>query len=466
MNGSRSTYMRKGYLLTALAAAVLLAASSGTAFAQSVGFIGTSPSSMTEGASTAANTPAPLNVVVRRTGVTPTDTLGAITLSSNAGTGAGKVPVVITVPGAGSLDLSTGVLTFINDDIVLQIVSTQDDEQWETQTLILELASDAIADDVSPHRYTVTVNDTNNRPTVQFDLPKISLTEGSNRTMTPGVEIDLGKPVSTQVDATSLATAFVASSIKFAPSSGAVVAAACDPTADSPPVLAISGAGVAAGTGDDAGLFLVPQTGGVLAGTNTSVLAFEACDDSTGFQDTTITLSFVATSLKGVGGGTLSSRSLDVEILSNEEIPTVSFATDAFSIDEGSSQSVGILAEGMLAGEVSTATVTVAGEAMISLWQGSNEVPIDDGSATIDLSASARLTIMAESDPDLMDGATKTATLTITDADGADVDPGNDTLTVTVNGSTAVPALPLIGQLLLALFLMAGGARLYRRRQG
>ena len=33
-------------------------------------------------------------------------------------------------------------------------------------------------------------------------------------------------------------------------------------------------------------------------------------------------------------------------------------------------------------------------------------------------------------------------------------------------GSTAVPALPLVGQLLLALFLMAGGARLYRRRNG
>ena len=42
MNGVRSTYMRKGYLLTALAAAVLLAASSGTAYAQSVGFVGTS----------------------------------------------------------------------------------------------------------------------------------------------------------------------------------------------------------------------------------------------------------------------------------------------------------------------------------------------------------------------------------------------------------------------------------------
>ena len=50
MNGVRSTYMRKGYLLTALAAAVLLAASSGTALAQSVGFVGTS-ATVGEGAS-------------------------------------------------------------------------------------------------------------------------------------------------------------------------------------------------------------------------------------------------------------------------------------------------------------------------------------------------------------------------------------------------------------------------------
>ena len=46
MNGARSTYMRKGYLLTALAAAVLLAASSGTAWAQSFGFDKTSGSVM------------------------------------------------------------------------------------------------------------------------------------------------------------------------------------------------------------------------------------------------------------------------------------------------------------------------------------------------------------------------------------------------------------------------------------
>ena len=45
--------------------------------------------------------------------------------------------------------------------------------------------------------------------------------------------------------------------------------------------------------------------------------------------------------------------------------------------------------------------------------------------------------------------------------------PGDrDTLTVTVRGSTVVPALPVVGRLLLVLFMMAGGARLYRRRQG
>ena len=44
MNGVRSTFMRRGYLLTALSALLLLAASSGTASAQSIGFVGTSGS--------------------------------------------------------------------------------------------------------------------------------------------------------------------------------------------------------------------------------------------------------------------------------------------------------------------------------------------------------------------------------------------------------------------------------------
>ena len=62
-------------------------------------------------------------------------------------------------------------------------------------------------------------------------------------------------------------------------------------------------------------------------------------------------------------------------------------------------------------------------------------------------------------------GETKKATVQIVDANGAEV--GDiDTLTVTVSGITDVPALPLVGQLLLALLLTAAGARRYRRRHG
>ena len=82
-------------------------------------------------------------------------------------------------------------------------------------------------------------------------------------------------------------------------------------------------------------------------------------------------------------------------------------------------------------------------------------------------SNTAALTAMSHSDPDLMDGDTayKAWKLVEGGTDGANI--GDDYwFRVDVVGSTAVPALPLVGQLLLALFLMAGGARLYRRRQG
>ena len=72
MNGARSIFMRKGYWLTALAAAVLLAASPGTALAQSVGFVGSS-STMMEGASPAM-TPAPITIDINVSGLTaPSD---------------------------------------------------------------------------------------------------------------------------------------------------------------------------------------------------------------------------------------------------------------------------------------------------------------------------------------------------------------------------------------------------------
>ena len=90
MNGVRSIFMRKGYLLTALAAAVLLAASSGTAYAQSIGFSGTSNSIM-EGATPGEKTPAPIVVTINISGLTlegddanREDGLGMITIAHNA----------------------------------------------------------------------------------------------------------------------------------------------------------------------------------------------------------------------------------------------------------------------------------------------------------------------------------------------------------------------------------------------
>ena len=77
-------------------------------------------------------------------------------------------------------------------------------------------------------------------------------------------------------------------------------------------------------------------------------------------------------------------------------------------------------------------------------------------------------------------GTTATAKLSVTEDDMNDAGAGmgealglyaegggamSNTLELTI-WDEAVPALPLIAQLLLALFLTAGGARLYRRRQG
>ena len=116
--------------------------------------------------------------------------------------------------------------------------------------------------------------------------------------------------------------------------------------------------------------------------------------------------------------------------------------------------------------------VMVEGDAMLSTcgttarcwrkWTATYAVDLDD-------SAKAHPDDhVADSDPDLEDGTDTAQGLDprgIESANGAHIGDATGSGS-TVIGSTAVPALPLVGQLLLALFLMAGGARLYRRRQG
>ena len=197
-------------------------------------------------------------------------------------------------------------------------------------------------------------------------------------------------------------------------------------------------------------------------------LRLTACDDTSDYRDSSVTLAFRAASLETQEGNVAAGPPARIQILNDDPVPVVEFASGALTIDEGESRTVAIVADGELAGAVMQVAVETAGDARISMQQRDqllDENP--DGSLTVELSASgtAVLTVLADADDSLATGETKKATVQIVDANGAEV--GDiDTLTVTVSGITDVPVLPLVGQLLLALLLTAAGARRYRRRHG
>ncbi|MCY4602052.1 MAG: hypothetical protein OXF27_19285 [Acidobacteria bacterium] len=197
-------------------------------------------------------------------------------------------------------------------------------------------------------------------------------------------------------------------------------------------------------------------------------LRLTACENRSDFRDASVTLALRAASLMTQRGNVAAGPPAVIHILNDDPVPVVEFTTGALAIDEGGSQTVAIVADGDLAGAVMQVAVDAAGDALISMQQ--RDQPLDespDGSYTVDLGASgtAVLTVLADADDTLASGETKTATVRIVDANGAEV--GDiDTLTVTVSGTTDVPALPLAGLLLQALLLTGVGARLYRRRRG
>ena len=99
MNGARSTFKRKGYLLTALAAAVLLAASPGTASAQSVGFVGSS-GSVSESASFEAGAfEGPHVITIRGTGIPQARRMAILDGLSLDATGGGRYAIIDPATG-------------------------------------------------------------------------------------------------------------------------------------------------------------------------------------------------------------------------------------------------------------------------------------------------------------------------------------------------------------------------------
>ena len=515
MNGAGAAYMRRGHLLTALAAAVLLAASPGIASAQSVGIGFTASSgSISETASTTPDAlQEPLEIRIRVSGLLPvadsrrtTTGLGTVTLTSDGPVSIAQVTRTdpranvenITAAAGGTYRSGTNLATlFANTDEVTLVVSqsaTGKDDNWLSEEIKLTLDAGSGVD-VNPAVYTINVQDVDVAPVAKFVEPNFTLTEGSarhvhldivsgttgrNTGLPPGAEdVSLGtnaEPIIISVSNPEMVTVETPS---LASDVGSCPAA---PSDRKPFHFVLRDAWPA--SVDDAAFRRTGRLqtiGG--AGASGSITAIASVDDLarirviscavSGFRDQQVTLTILPDNLvelpnARVRGDFTIGAPLTITIDSEEETPTLSFSPTDVTIDEGGETSTRLIADGMSATEVGMVKLMVEGDAMVDLYHDDMMLEEMDGYVTVDLGRgnSARLTAMSTSDPDLMDGdmAYKAWKLMEGSSDAAI---GDDYwFRVDVRGSTAVPALPLVGQLLLALFLMAGGSRLYRRRRG
>ena len=521
MNGARTTFMRRGYLLTALSALLLLAASAGTASAQSIGFVGTS-ATVGEGASAASHTADPITVEIEVSGLTlagpganRTSAFGTLTIEHDADlaypgqalrettnqriwldtTSSALDEDELTLADLTRAAAPHGHLYGVPDDLALPydnngvirlvIIDPDGDGNWVDNKFTMRLVTTAlnqgpIPPSPSPASFIVTVADRDPQATVSFSKSSLSLTEGSETAEGNEIAFALtaGRPMDPSDDPGSMSE--LVNNVRFVASPahavviGTAEATGCVEASDRDVISLVLGAGVTR-LDPNSGLFEVSVPLGTVNTDATDWFAVEACGDKSEFRDPTVTFSFVETSLVGMSGdpamrglgNVAAGNTLTVTVQSNEAVPTVQFGTSSINIAEGSTETVAILADEETGPEVDSVMVSLTGDAVLSLWQDDMMLEAGmDGTFEVDLmgSANAILTVSADEDRDLEDGMTSMATLQIESANGADIGDG-DTVSVTVNGSTAVPALPLLGQLLLALFLMAGGSRLYRRRQ-
>ena len=503
MNVARSTFMRKGYLLTALSVAVLLAASSGTAWAQTIGF-STSRGTLQEGASIAANTEDPLTISITRSGNFDADdgnsetdddatfeawapnqghvVIEAVEYDGSPNTndlpftfkmrsGDSTAQPAVTIGSPFSFGAEAARSDGIATRIELTIENTaEDDDDWNEEKLVLKVVADPdlithLGENKVSYRtqeLTVTVVDNEPMPVLKFTPGSIQLAKDNMQPVTVAVGTGTG---GTGMLPTDMRTALNGLG------SGKNVVLSVSPASAVGDLIEITYTdGGAKPSPDGSGGYIVGTIGSIVAANNADAdgigLNIKALRVS-GFRDEMISLTLAdgrrEAEQEDDGGGITSSAPATVTILSGEETPTVTFSKATLELDEGDSETVHLLADSDQGDQVGSATVRVSGDALISLRQDGS--PISGGNVSFGGSANAELTIVSLSDPDLEDGDESTATVTITNAGGANIgDPR--AVTVTVVGSTAVPVFPLFAQLLLALLLMVGGARLYRRRQG
>ena len=480
MNVARSTFVRRGYLLTALAVAVLLAASSGTAWAQTIGF-NTSRGTLQEGATIAANTEDPLTISITRSGNFDADDGNSETdddatfedwasgevhvvieaVEYDGSTNTSNIPFMFKMRSGDSVATadvrigtafsfgaeaarSDGIATRI--ELIIEHVETTDNGDWNEETLVLKVVAAPglithLAENKLSYRtqeLTVTVADNEPMPVLKFAPDSIQLAKDNMQPVTVSVGTGIGGtgklPDGMRTTLNGLG-------------SGKNVVLSVGPASAAGDLIEITFADGSELSRDGRGGFIVGTIGSIVAATDEADdgigLNVKALKVS-GFRDERISLTLTDSRREGEqeadGGGITSSAPATVTILSGEETPTVTFSKSSVSIMEGGSETVHLLADSDQGDQVGSATVSVSGDATIALEQ--NGSPISGGVVSFGNSANAELTIRSLSDRSLEDGEEKTATVTITDAGGANIgDPR--TVTVTVVGSTAVPVLPL-----------------------
>ena len=465
--------MRKHRLPTILTAAVLLAASAGTALAQSprLGFTPRS-GSVNEGATADADSEHPLLAVTVRAwnlpagpagegaGGQPTarqqaiDALGEITIETE-GIGrreAATISPLYDTPAA----LDEDAVFAASDTFQLTITPVQDDDSLNDAFSLRLRSTESIN---TGARYRGTVIDDDPLATATFSRTAISVFEGSETQLSVRVAAPEGESFPTQAGDQN---------IVLSVSPGAAFDLAACP-ADGQPghALRIWSRTETLTRGPRRGEITIDKS---IANyqRGPADLWLTACGDMSDFRDSTVTLAFKESSLQTPAGRIAGGPPAIIQILNDDPLPVVSLSTASLAIDEGMTETVAIIAEGALANAVMQVGLEVTGDALLSLWQDGDQLAARGGvTYVVDLgdSTSTVLTIRADEDESLADGQTKAATLTIVDAGGADIG-DRDTVTVTVRGSTAVPALPLVGQLLLAVLIMAVAGRLLRRRHG
>ena len=470
MTKARPILMPRGCLLTTLAAIVLLAASAGTASAQPPR-IGFTPhnGSVNEGATAAADSEHPLlKVTVRVWGLPagpagegadgqPTarqqaiDALGEITIETE-GIGLRHAATISPVYNTAAA-LDEDAVFAASDTFQLTVTPVQDDDSKNNEFTLRLRSTETIHTGAA---FTGTVIDDDPLATATFSRTDIGLVEDG----TTSLNVRVDAPEDGDFPMLPGRQNIV---LKATPLS-AIGVAEC-PTAEEPDfALRIWSETETLSFNRLRGEITIDKT---LADYEhgPAELRLTACRNMTSIGDLRVRLAFKESSLQTPAGGIAIGPPAVIEVLNDDPLPVVSLTTGALAIDEGMTETVAIIAEGRLANVVMKVGLDVSGDALISLLQDGDQLAANArGTYTIDLgdSASTVLTIRADADGSLADGQTKTATVTLIDAGAADIS-DRDTLTVTVRGSTAVPALPLVGQLLLALLLMAGGARLYRR---